>query len=175
MDPAPGKPVEERGRSIGAFVRRGILDSESNFCYGEGGAGTWSDGKLTTRIGRNSADVRAVLETLVRFGAPPRILVDGQPHLGTDNLVRLLKRFRAELLSLGAEILWDARVADLVLARGDAVDRPYVRGVRLADGSTRLADAVQIRTFRHIQNFVHKVFESQPTFLLLFHQSASFH
>jgi hypothetical protein len=53
-----GKPVEERGRSIGALVKRGVLDGESNFCYGEGGAGTWSDGKLTTRIGRNSAEVR---------------------------------------------------------------------------------------------------------------------
>jgi hypothetical protein len=52
-----GKPVEERGRSIGALVKRGVVDSESNFCYGEGGAGTWSDGKLTTRIGRNSAEV----------------------------------------------------------------------------------------------------------------------
>ena len=52
-----GKPVEERGRSIGALVKRGVIDSESNFCYGEGGAGTWSDGKLTTRIGRNSAEV----------------------------------------------------------------------------------------------------------------------
>jgi len=53
-----GKPVEERGRSIGALVRRAVVDPESNFCYGEGGAGTWSDGKLTTRIGRNSEEVR---------------------------------------------------------------------------------------------------------------------
>ena len=84
-----GKPVEERGRSIGSLINRGVIDPESNFCYGEGGAGTWSDGKLTTRIGRNSAEVRTVLETLVRFGAPERILLDGKPHLGTDNLVRL--------------------------------------------------------------------------------------
>ena len=54
-----GKPVEERGKSIGMLVRRGIVDPDSNFCYGEGGAGTWSDGKLTARIGRNSAEVRA--------------------------------------------------------------------------------------------------------------------
>jgi uncharacterized FAD-dependent dehydrogenase len=55
-----GKAVEERGRSIGALVRRGVVDPESNFCYGEGGAGTWSDGKLTTRIGRNSVEVQCL-------------------------------------------------------------------------------------------------------------------
>ena len=61
-----------------------MLDPHSNLCYGEGGAGTWSDGKLTTRIGKNSEDVRTVLATLVEHGAPDRILVDGKPHLGTD-------------------------------------------------------------------------------------------
>ena len=149
-----GKPVEERGRSIGALIKRGVLDPESNFCYGEGGAGTWSDGKLTTRIGRNSAEVRYVLETLVRFGAPERILLDGKPHLGTDNLVRLLKAFRAELIERGAEIMWDARVESLVLeADGDeaagggragaaAAPPPRVAGVRLRSGELLRADAV---------------------------------
>ena len=65
----------------------------------EGGAGTWSDGKLTTRIGRNSNDVRAVLKALVEFGAPPEILVTGKPHLGTDRLVRILRNARAYLSS----------------------------------------------------------------------------
>ena len=65
-----GEPVERRGRAIGAMAVRGVLDPESNYCYGEGGAGTWSDGKLTTQIGRNSRPVREVLETLAAFGAP---------------------------------------------------------------------------------------------------------
>jgi hypothetical protein len=60
-----GQPVEVRGRDIGKLIHRGILNADSNFCYGEGGAGTWSDGKLTTRIGKNSAEVRKVLSTLV--------------------------------------------------------------------------------------------------------------
>lgn len=59
---------------------RGALDKESNMCFGMGGAGTWSDGKLTTRIGRNSEEVRAVLEAFVELGAPPEILKQGQPH-----------------------------------------------------------------------------------------------
>ena len=66
-----GEPVERRGRAIGAMAARGVLlNPDSNFCYGEGGAGTWSDGKLTTQIGRNSRPVREVLETLVALGAP---------------------------------------------------------------------------------------------------------
>ena len=65
-----------------------MLSGESNLCFGEGGAGTWSDGKLSTPIGRNSDAVRRVLESLVAFGAPARILVDSKPHLGTDRLVR---------------------------------------------------------------------------------------
>ena len=121
--------------------------------------GTWSDGKLTTRIGRNSAAVRAVLETFVRFGAPRRILYDGKPHLGTDALVRLLKRFRQELLGFGATVRFDSRVDELVLEAGggaagggaaleagegaaaEARVRGRVLGVRLATGETILADA----------------------------------
>jgi uncharacterized FAD-dependent dehydrogenase len=77
-----GQPVDVRGRDIGALMVRRQLDPESNLCYGEGGAGTWSDGKLTTRIGRNSDPVRRVLQTLVQLGAPDNILVTGKPHLG---------------------------------------------------------------------------------------------
>jgi uncharacterized FAD-dependent dehydrogenase len=69
-----GQPVEKRGQDIGALINRRKLNEESNFAFGEGGAGTWSDGKLTTRIGRNSETVRWVLETLVEFGAPSNIL-----------------------------------------------------------------------------------------------------
>ena len=65
-----GQAVEQRGRDIGALFVRGRLNPDSNLCYGEGGAGTWSDGKLTTRIGRNSDPVRRVLQTLVDCGAP---------------------------------------------------------------------------------------------------------
>ena len=69
-----GQPVDKRGKDIGRLIHRRHLNEESNFAFGEGGAGTWSDGKLTTRIGRNSETVRLVLETLVEFGAPANIL-----------------------------------------------------------------------------------------------------
>ena len=120
-----GQPVESRGRDIGALMHRRSLDSESNFCFGEGGAGTWSDGKLTTRIGRNSEAVRFVLETLVQYGAPETILVDGAPHLGTDNLVRLLRNMRQDLRNLGGEIRFGAKMTNLVMQNG------VVKGVKV--------------------------------------------
>eukprot|EP00897_Mesotaenium_endlicherianum_P007845 jgi/Mesen1/7089/ME000369S06416 len=120
-----GQPVETRGRDIGALVVRRHLDPNSNFCYGEGGAGTWSDGKLTTRIGKNGQEVQSVLAALVRFGAPERILVDGKPHLGTDRLVHILRSFRRHLEDLGVEILFGTSLEDLVLTGG------RVTGVRV--------------------------------------------
>ncbi|GAX23807.1 hypothetical protein FisN_20Hh007 [Fistulifera solaris] len=110
-----GQPVESRGKDIGALIHRRSLDAESNFCLGEGGAGTWSDGKLTTRIGRNSDAVRLVLETFVEYGAPEKILVEGAPHLGTDNLVRLLRNMRLDLRRLGADIRFGTKVTKLVV------------------------------------------------------------
>jgi uncharacterized FAD-dependent dehydrogenase len=116
-----GQPVESRGKDIGALMHRRSLDSESNFAFGEGGAGTWSDGKLTTRIGRNSDAVRFVLETLVEYGAPEIILVEGAPHLGTDNLVRLLRNMRSDLRRLGGEIRFGTKMTGLVIEDGVAV------------------------------------------------------
>ncbi|KAJ6355307.1 hypothetical protein OIU77_005819 [Salix suchowensis] len=96
-----GQPVEQRGRDIGALMVRRVLELESNFCFGEGGAGTWSDGKLVTRIGRNSDSVLAVMKTLVHFGAPGNILIDGKPHLGTDRLVPLLRNLSPKSTGTG--------------------------------------------------------------------------
>ncbi|KAL9684697.1 hypothetical protein QQ045_022138 [Rhodiola kirilowii] len=124
-----GQPVEQRGRDIGALVVRHILQQESNFCFGEGGAGTWSDGKLVTRIGRNSGSVLAILKTLVHFGAPNNILVDGKPHLGTDKLIPLLRNFREYLLELGVTINFGTRVDNLI------VEGQNVAGVEVSSSS----------------------------------------
>lgn len=107
-----GKPVETRAQDVSRLMHWGQLQEQSNLCFGEGGAGTWSDGKLTTRIG--APQVRHVLETLVQMGAPERILTDGKPHLGTDKLIALLKELRAALHSAGAQVRFGARVARLL-------------------------------------------------------------
>ncbi|XP_077222346.1 FAD/NAD(P)-binding oxidoreductase family protein [Tasmannia lanceolata] len=127
-----GQAVEQRGRDIGALIVRRILQSESNFCFGEGGAGTWSDGKLVTRIGRNSDSVQAVMRTLLHFGAPPNILVDGKPHLGTDRLIPLLRNFRKHLQGLGVKIQFGTRLDDLL------VENRRVVGVKVSDARDEL-------------------------------------
>jgi len=120
-----GQPVEARMRDIGRLRSRGELNSESNICFGEGGAGTYTDGKLYTRI--KSPLVRNVLHTFVRFGADHDILIDAHPHLGTDKLVRIVRNMRTHLESLGVDYRFGARV-DALLTNGDTVC-----GVRVAD------------------------------------------
>jgi uncharacterized protein len=121
-----GKPVEKRARDFGRFRGRGLLDPESNLCFGEGGAGTYSDGKLTTR--KNDPLVREVFERLVEVGAPARILVDAKPHIGTNKLYRMLQALRRRLIELGVDIRFDTRMERLAIEGG------RVRGIETNRG-----------------------------------------
>jgi len=123
-----GKAVEPRMRDIGRLRSRGELNPESNICFGEGGAGTYTDGKLYTRI--KHPYLRHVLHTFVRFGARSDILVDAHPHLGTDKLVRIVRNMRHHLLALGVDYRFESRVDDLLMHAGS------VTGVRITDGKT---------------------------------------
>lgn len=107
-----GYSVEDRQRAIDAFWSKGQLDIKSNVQFGEGGAGTFSDGKLTTGI----KDIRCkyVLNELVKFGAPNEILYDAKPHIGTDKLVNIVKNVREEIIALGGEIYFNCQVTDIV-------------------------------------------------------------
>ncbi|RDV39462.1 FAD-binding protein [Bradymonadaceae bacterium TMQ3] len=133
-----GQPVEIRGRDVSALMHRGELKEDSNICFGEGGAGTWSDGKLYTRV--NDVRVRHVLETIVALGGPEEILINGKPHLGTDRLVALCKAFRAHLINEGCQVRFGAFVSELIVEeeRGERV----IKGVRLRDGERIDADRV---------------------------------
>jgi uncharacterized protein len=129
-----GAAVEERGRHVSALYARGRLQEESNVCFGEGGAGTYSDGKLYTRV--NEALGWGVMRHLVEFGAPTHIEVDHRPHIGTDKLVNIVKTMRRHLLDLGAKYLFDTRVEDLqfkgtklaglIVNTGEKIDAPKV-------------------------------------------------
>ena len=134
-----GQAVESRGKDIGGLMHRAKLNKESNFCFGEGGAGTFSDGKLTTRIGRNSEAVRWVLETFVEFGAPASILLDGAPHLGTDNLVRLMRNMRQSLRDCGGEVHFGAKVENLLHENGavKGVEVSYSPAIERGPGGKR--------------------------------------
>ena len=122
-----GQPVETRMRDIGRLRSRGELDPESNVCFGEGGAGTYTDGKLYTRI--KHPFVRWVLAEFVRFGAKEDILIDAHPHLGTDKLVRIVRRMRAYLLDLGVDYRFGSKVTKILTHQGST------QGVRLQDGT----------------------------------------
>jgi hypothetical protein len=111
-----GKGVEERVRDVATFWHHGILDPESNVQFGEGGAGTFSDGKLTTRV--RDANAGLVLETLVAFGAPDEIRYLAKPHVGTDRLRGVIAAFRRHLLQAGAEIRFRTRLTDLLVREG---------------------------------------------------------
>jgi uncharacterized FAD-dependent dehydrogenase len=141
-----GVPVTvlERGGALGKRHKRARLlrgqrelDPESNLCFGEGGAGTYSDGKLYTR--KKTKRVREVYERLVAFGADPQILVDAHPHVGTNRLIPVLRNLRDHLLERGVTMLFDTRVDDLRL------DGDRVCGVETSAGPMD-ADAVIFAT-----------------------------
>ncbi|MGI6031437.1 MAG: NAD(P)/FAD-dependent oxidoreductase [Eubacteriales bacterium] len=123
-----GSQVEQRVQKITRYWETGELDPECNVQFGEGGAGTFSDGKLTTRIGDSRC--RWVLEELHRFGAPEEILYLAKPHIGTDHLRSVVRSIRQEIQRLGGEIHFDDRVEEILLRNGRAV------GVRTAKSGT---------------------------------------
>jgi len=114
-----GRAVDERVAAVRAFERTGLLDPECNIQFGEGGAGTFSDGKLTTST--NDPRSRAVLETLVAAGAPEETLWQARPHIGTDLLTGVVRRMRDEIVSLGGEVRFNTRLTGLVLRDGSLV------------------------------------------------------
>ena len=123
-----GKIVRERTKDTFALWRKGILTPESNVQFGEGGAGTFSDGKLYSRIQDPKHYGRKVLEEFVKAGAPEEILYVSKPHIGTFRLVSMVEKIRAEILSLGGEIRFESRVDDLHIANGQ------LEGLTLASG-----------------------------------------
>ncbi|MGH4140463.1 NAD(P)/FAD-dependent oxidoreductase [Clostridium sp.] len=108
-----GENVERRTNSIVKFWTRAVLNTESNVQFGEGGAGTFSDGKLTTRIKDTRCDY--VLEEFVKAGAPEEILYMGKPHIGTDILKSVVKNIRETIISLGGEVKFNSKLSDIII------------------------------------------------------------
>ena len=108
-----GKDVHARKFDMAKLSREGIVNPDSNYCFGEGGAGTFSDGKLYTRSSKRG-DIREVLHQLVRFGADPSILIDAHPHIGSDKLPIVVENIRNCIVEHGGEYHFDSRVTDIV-------------------------------------------------------------
>ncbi len=106
-----GKDVRSRRRDLAKLNREGVVNSDSNYCFGEGGAGTYSDGKLYTRSDKRG-NIRQVLEWLVHFGAKQEILVEAHPHIGTNKLPILMTEIREYILSCGGEVRFETKLED---------------------------------------------------------------
>ncbi|HEY4324433.1 MAG TPA: FAD-dependent oxidoreductase [Mucilaginibacter sp.] len=134
-----GKDVKQRRRDLANINKQGLVNPESNYCFGEGGAGTYSDGKLYTRSTKRG-DVNAVLKTFVAHGATEDILIDARPHIGTNKLPQIITSIAESILNAGGEIHFDTKVTTLLVEFGK------IKGVTLASGEKTLADVVILAT-----------------------------
>lgn len=134
-----GKDVRARRRDLATLNKEGIVNPESNYCFGEGGAGTYSDGKLYTRSTKRG-DLPRILSLLVQFGAPDQILYEAHPHIGTNKLPHIITSMRQQLIDSGAQFLFEKKVIDFIL------DRDQVTGVETEDGDFFHGEAVILAT-----------------------------
>jgi len=157
-----GKPVRERTKDTWGLWRQGQLNPESNVQFGEGGAGTFSDGKLHSQIKDPGYRGRKVLTEFVAADAPPEILYISKPHIGTFRLVRVVQNMRATIQSLGGEIRFNSRVADFDIERETdqaGQSRGRMRGVILADGERIAADHVVLAVGHSARDTFQQLFE----------------
>lgn len=134
-----GKDVQTRRRDLANINKLGIVNPDSNYCFGEGGAGTYSDGKLYTRSNKRG-DVQKVLQLFVDHGATEDILVDARPHIGTNKLPHIIAAIRNTIIENGGEVHFDKTVVDILSSFGK------VNGVKLLSGETINAENVVVAT-----------------------------
>ena len=134
-----GKEVSERKKDIALLNRNEQLDEDSNYAFGEGGAGTFSDGKLYTRS-KKRGDFRNFLEIMHFHGASDDVLIDAHPHIGTDRLPRVIKNIRETIVAAGGEFIFNSRVVDML------IESDQITGVFLQDGTKIKGEAVILAT-----------------------------
>jgi uncharacterized FAD-dependent dehydrogenase len=147
-----GKNVQDRRRDLKAINQDHIVNEDSNYCFGEGGAGTYSDGKLYTRSLKRG-DVRRIFENLVFHGATEQILVDAHPHIGTNKLPKIIENIRENILKYGGEIHFETRVVDFVVKNNKLQAVQLQNGVEMTVNSVILATG---HSARDIYELLHK-------------------
>lgn len=156
-----GKDVRSRRRDLAAINKEGVVNPESNYCFGEGGAGTYSDGKLYTRSTKRG-NVQRILQLFIHFGADPNIAVDAHPHIGTNKLPGIITAMRDGIIECGGEVLFSTKLEDLLL------DGDKIKGVRCSDGTVINTKSVILATghsARDIYTLLHNkgiTVESKP-------------
>jgi uncharacterized protein len=128
-----GKDVRARRRDLAVLNKEGIINPESNYCFGEGGAGTYSDGKLYTRSNKRG-DIDRILNLFVRFGAEEQILYEAHPHIGTNKLPHIITAMRNQITACGGEFLFEKKVTDFI------IEKEKIISVKTADGNIFDAD-----------------------------------
>jgi hypothetical protein len=134
-----GKDVRGRRRDLKAINVDHLVNEDSNYCFGEGGAGTYSDGKLYTRS-KKRGDVIRILELLVAYGATPDILVEAHPHIGTNKLPQIIQDMREKIIACGGQVLFETRVVDILIKNDE------VQGIVTQKGDTILANKLILAT-----------------------------
>jgi len=134
-----GKDVRSRRRDLVNLTKNHIVNEDSNYCFGEGGAGTFSDGKLYTRS-KKRGDVNKVLDVLVRHGATPEIRVNAHPHIGTNKLPKIIQAIRDTIIQYGGQVLFDSRLTDI------SIKNNAVKGVELQNGTKIEANKIILAT-----------------------------
>ena len=134
-----GKDVRSRRKDLANITKNHIVNKDSNYCFGEGGAGTYSDGKLYTRS-KKRGDVNKILDILVMHGANPEIRVEAHPHIGTNKLPKIIQNIRETIIKYGGEVLFNSRVVDLLI-KNNKID-----GVQLQNGDTLESNKVILAT-----------------------------
>ena len=147
-----GKDVHQRKFDMARLSKEGVVNPDSNYCFGEGGAGTFSDGKLYTRSSKRG-DIREVLHQLVRFGADPSILIDAHPHIGSDRLPVIVENIRKCIVEHGGEYHFDTRVVDI-----DRSGNSY--RVTASDGTVYEAEKLILAT-GHSARDIYELFDSK--------------
>jgi uncharacterized FAD-dependent dehydrogenase len=134
-----GKDVRARRRDLRAINVEGIVNEDSNYCFGEGGAGTYSDGKLYTRS-KKRGDIDRILQLLVAFGATPDIMVEAHPHIGTNKLPQIIQDIREKIIECGGVVLFETKVTDFVIKNNE------IQGVILQNGNVISTNKVILAT-----------------------------
>ena len=134
-----GKDVRNRRRDLANLTKNHIVNEDSNYCFGEGGAGTFSDGKLYTRS-KKRGDVKKILDVLVQHGAVPEIRINAHPHIGTNKLPKIIQAIRGTIIQYGGEVIFDSRVTDIF------IKNKSVKGVELRDGTRIEANKIILAT-----------------------------
>ena len=147
-----GKDVRARRRDLANLTKNHIVNEDSNYCFGEGGAGTFSDGKLYTRS-KKRGDVNKILDVLVHHGATEEIRVNAHPHIGTNKLPKIIQAIRETIIQYGGQVIFDSRVTDILIKNN------AVKGVELQDGTRIDANKIILATghsARDIFELLHK-------------------